>query len=93
MTLMDHQQKGFKAVLVGLADRSVHIYRDKFLADVIHTPGVVAALLYGKFGREDGSLVMTMRGEFQIAVVQVAILDWISMDVLETLETFTVPLN
>ncbi|KAF6023937.1 BBS1 [Bugula neritina] len=60
--VMDHKQQGFKATVIGLADKTVCIYRDKFLINKFTTPDVVKAILFGRFGREDGSLVMVMKG-------------------------------
>lgn len=62
--VMDHKQQGFKATVIGLADKTVCIYRDKFLINKFTTPDVVKAILFGRFGREDGSLVMVMKGMF-----------------------------
>ena len=62
MELMDNQTKGFKAVMVALTNSQVHMYRDKYLVDVIQTEDVVTGLRYGKFGREDSTLVMSTKG-------------------------------
>ena len=67
---MDHKQRGFKATVVGLADKTVCIYKDKFLVNKISTPDVVSAILFGKFGREDGSLVMVNKGEAKQTLLQ-----------------------
>ena len=60
---MDHKQKAFKAVLVGLTNSEVHVYRDKYLCNVIKTQDVVTGMRFGKFGREDSTLIMTTKGE------------------------------
>ncbi|XP_067939415.1 Bardet-Biedl syndrome 1 protein-like [Watersipora subatra] len=60
--VMDHKQRGFKAAVVGLSNKTVCIYKEKFLVNKISTPDVVSSILFGKFGREDGTLVLVMKG-------------------------------
>ncbi|XP_041037906.1 Bardet-Biedl syndrome 1 protein isoform X2 [Carcharodon carcharias] len=62
MGLMDHKSKGFQAVLVALANSEVHLYRDKILVNITKTQDVVTSLCFGKYGREDGTLIMTTKG-------------------------------
>ncbi|XP_066574893.1 BBSome complex member BBS1 isoform X1 [Amia ocellicauda] len=62
MGLMDHHVRGFQAVLVGLANYEVHLYRDKNLISTIKTPDVVTSICFGRYGREEGTLVMTTKG-------------------------------
>ncbi|KAG9338211.1 hypothetical protein JZ751_026964 [Albula glossodonta] len=84
MGLMDHQTRGFQAVLVGLANCEVHMYREKNLVSIIKTPDktlpstaesltpalpsllsfqdVVTSICFGRYGREDGTLIMTTKG-------------------------------
>ncbi|KPP66154.1 hypothetical protein Z043_115373 [Scleropages formosus] len=67
MGLMDHHTRGFQAVLVGLANCQVQLYRDKNLLNIVKTPvrpkkDVVTSICFGRFGREDGSLIMTTKG-------------------------------
>ncbi|CAL8284178.1 unnamed protein product [Merluccius merluccius] len=62
MAAMDLPTRGFQAVLVGLANCEVHLYREKNLVSVIKTPDVVTGLRFGRYGREDGALVMTTKG-------------------------------
>ena len=66
---MDHKQRGFKATVVGLADKTVCVYKDKFLVNKITTPDVVSAILFGKFGREEGSLIMVTKGNLTAIVL------------------------
>ena len=49
--------------MVALANSEVHIYRDKYLVDKIKCEDVVTGMKFGRFGREDASLVMTTKGE------------------------------
>lgn len=37
MSVMDHRQKGFKAIMVALNNGDVQVYRDKYLIDTIKT--------------------------------------------------------
>ncbi|XP_069750157.1 Bardet-Biedl syndrome 1 protein isoform X2 [Narcine bancroftii] len=62
MGLMDHKSKGFQAVLVALGNSEVHLYHDKNLINVTKTQGVVTSLCFGKYGREDGTLIMMTKG-------------------------------
>ncbi|XP_033734846.1 Bardet-Biedl syndrome 1 protein homolog isoform X2 [Pecten maximus] len=62
METMDYKSRGFKAVIVALNNCKVHIYKEKYLVNVISTDDVVTGLKFGRFGREDGTLVMTTRG-------------------------------
>ncbi|XP_072562418.1 Bardet-Biedl syndrome 1 protein [Paramormyrops kingsleyae] len=62
MATMDHHTRGFQAVLVGLANCQVQLYRDKNLVSTIKTPDVVTSICFGRYGREDGTLIMTTKG-------------------------------
>ncbi|XP_074519217.1 BBSome complex member BBS1 [Halichoeres trimaculatus] len=62
MAAMDLPTKGFQAVLVGLANCEVHLYRDKNLLSTIKAPDVVSSICFGRYGREDGTLIMTTKG-------------------------------
>lgn len=61
MAAMELPTRGFHAVLVGLANCEVHLYRDKNLLSIIKTPDAVTSIRFGRYGREDGTLVMTTR--------------------------------
>ncbi|PIK35714.1 putative Bardet-Biedl syndrome 1 protein [Apostichopus japonicus] len=61
MSVMDHRQKGFKAIMVALNNGDVQVYRDKYLIDTIKTDSAITGILFGRFGREDSSLIMTTR--------------------------------
>ncbi|XP_058477693.1 Bardet-Biedl syndrome 1 protein [Solea solea] len=62
MAAMDLPTRGFQAVLVGLANCDVQLYRDKNLLSTIKTPDVVTSICFGRYGREDGTLIMTTKG-------------------------------
>ncbi|KAK8384168.1 hypothetical protein O3P69_009121 [Scylla paramamosain] len=49
-------------VALALADNRVLIYRDKHLVDTIHTEDRVSAMRFGRFGREDNTLVLVLKG-------------------------------
>ena len=68
---MDHKQKGFKAVVVGLSDKTVCVYKDKFLVNKMAVPDVITAILFGRFGREDSSLVLATKGAGLLVSVSV----------------------
>ena len=63
MEVMDHSQRGFKAVMVSLTNNEVLIYRDKYMVGIIKTEDVVTGMKFGRFGREDSTLIMTTKGE------------------------------
>ncbi|KAM9832615.1 BBSome complex member BBS1 [Neosynchiropus ocellatus] len=62
MAAMDLPTKGFQAVLVALANCEVHLYRDKNLLSILKTPDIVTSICFGRYGREDGTLIMTTKG-------------------------------
>uniref|UniRef100_A0A8B9HEL0 BBSome complex member BBS1 n=1 Tax=Astyanax mexicanus TaxID=7994 RepID=A0A8B9HEL0_ASTMX len=62
MAVLDLPTRGFQAVLVALASCEVHVYRDKNLVSTIKTPDVVTSICFGRYGREDGTLIMTTKG-------------------------------
>ncbi|KAK1788178.1 hypothetical protein P4O66_016643 [Electrophorus voltai] len=62
MAVLDLPTRGFQAVLVALANCEVHVYRDKNLVSTIKTPDVVSSICFGRYGREDGTLIMTTKG-------------------------------
>ncbi|XP_028989573.1 Bardet-Biedl syndrome 1 protein [Betta splendens] len=62
MAAMDLPTRGFQAVLVGLANCEVQLYREKNLLSTIKTPDVVTSICFGRYGREDGTLIMTTKG-------------------------------
>lgn len=63
MEVIDYKSKGFKAVIVALNNCQVHIYKEKYLVNVIKTDAVVTGLKFGQFGREEGTLIMTLKGK------------------------------
>ncbi len=67
MGLMDHKIKGFKAVMVALTNQHVNIYRDKYLVDSIKCEDIVVGMRFGRFGREDSTLVMATKGQYLIS--------------------------
>nr|XP_020472365.1 Bardet-Biedl syndrome 1 protein [Monopterus albus] len=62
MAAMDLPTRGFQGVLVGLANCEVQLYRDKNLLSTFKTPNVVTSICFGRYGREDGTLIMTTKG-------------------------------
>ena len=55
MAIMDHKQKGFKAVMVALNNCEVHFYREKYLINTIKcevsTPLIITSKINSKFSR------------------------------------------
>lgn len=62
MAAMDLPTRGFQAVLVGLANCEVQLYRDKNLLSSIKTPDMITSIRFGRYGREDGTLILTTKG-------------------------------
>uniref|UniRef100_A0A452U4C5 BBSome complex member BBS1 n=1 Tax=Ursus maritimus TaxID=29073 RepID=A0A452U4C5_URSMA len=62
MNLLEQRSRGLQAVMAGLANGEVRIYHDKALLNVIRTPDAVTSLCFGRYGREDNTLIMTTRG-------------------------------
>ncbi|XP_044125970.1 Bardet-Biedl syndrome 1 protein isoform X2 [Bufo gargarizans] len=62
MALLEQKSRSIQAVLVGLKNLEVHLYRDKNLLSVFSTPDIVTSICFGRYGREDDTLIMTTRG-------------------------------
>ena len=63
MEMMDFRQKGVKVIMVALTSKEVHVYKDKYLVDKFSTDDSVTGMRFGRFGREDSSLIMTTKGK------------------------------
>ncbi|CAF3501254.1 unnamed protein product [Rotaria socialis] len=61
MCQIDYRPRGFQAVAVALANNEIHLYKDKFLVDVIQIEENVYAMKFGRLGREDATLVMVTK--------------------------------
>ena len=61
MTNLNHKPKGFKAVLVALKNGEVRLYKEKFLLSTLQVDGSVTAMQFGRFGREESSLILVTR--------------------------------
>ncbi|CAF3669384.1 unnamed protein product [Rotaria sordida] len=71
MCQIDYRPKGFQAVAVALANNEIHLYKDKFLVDVIQIEENVYAMKFGRLGREDATLVMiTKNGGLVIKILK-----------------------
>ena len=69
--LMDHKAKGFKAVMVGLENSEVRIYRDKNLVDTIIFSSSPQAICFGTYGRESSTLVAVLKsGAMQVLIMK-----------------------
>jgi len=60
--VLDYKAKSVLGVLVALSSCEVHTYIDKMHVDTIVTEDVVTAMKFGRFGREESTLVMITRG-------------------------------
>ncbi|KRY28798.1 Bardet-Biedl syndrome 1 protein [Trichinella spiralis] len=59
MNDMYYPPKNFEAVLVSLGNRTVHIYKEDALSNIINADDIIVGLRFGCFGREKGVLIMT----------------------------------
>ena len=64
MCQIDYRPKCFQAVAVALANNEIHLYKDKFLVDVIQVEENVFSMKFGRLGREDATLVMITKSKF-----------------------------
>ncbi|XP_040112316.1 Bardet-Biedl syndrome 1 protein isoform X2 [Oryx dammah] len=62
MNRLEQRSRGLQAVMAALANGEVRIYHDKVLLNVIRTPEAVTSLCFGRYGREDNTLIMTTLG-------------------------------
>ncbi|CAG0912671.1 unnamed protein product [Notodromas monacha] len=60
--LIEVRQLDMTAVAVGLSDGSVLVYKDKALVDSFKIHDGVSSMKFGRFGREDNTLVIVTRG-------------------------------
>lgn len=63
MSSMEVKSKGIQAVIVSLNNKEVHIFRDKYLISKLTVEDPVVGIKFGKFGREEGNLIMTTRSK------------------------------
>ncbi|XP_059157343.1 Bardet-Biedl syndrome 1 protein homolog [Physella acuta] len=68
---MDFKARSFTAVLVALSNQEVHIYKEKYLVDILKMDDVVTGMRFGRFGREDGTLIMSAkRGGLYVKILK-----------------------
>ncbi|XP_062481785.1 Bardet-Biedl syndrome 1 protein, partial [Pezoporus occidentalis] len=53
---------GAALALLALETRELRLYRGRSLVAVLQSPDVVTGLCFGRYGREDGTLLMATRG-------------------------------
>jgi len=63
MCQIDYRPKAFQAVAVALANNEIHLYKDKFLVDVIQVEENIYSMKFGRLGREDATLVMITKSK------------------------------
>jgi Bardet-Biedl syndrome 1 protein len=63
MCQIDYRPKGFQAVAVALDNNEIHLYKDKFLVDVIQVEENIYSMKFGRLGREDATLVMITKSK------------------------------
>ena len=55
------ERQGLRLIAVALDNRQIHLYQDRHRVDILETDDTVVAMKYGRFGREDSTLVMVSR--------------------------------
>ena len=58
---IDVERQGLRLIAVALDNRQIHLYQDRHRVDVIETDDTIVSMKYGRFGREDNTLVMVGR--------------------------------
>ena len=69
LEVLDYKAKSLLGLLVALDNCEVHTYVEKTHVDTIATEDVVTAMKFGRFGREESSLVMITRGRLRYVFV------------------------
>ena len=55
------ERQGLRLIAVALDNKQIHVYQDRHRVDILDTDDTVVAMKYGRFGREDNTLVMVSR--------------------------------
>ena len=63
METLEIRSLGLKLTALGMSDNRVLIYQDKYLVDTIHTEDSISGMKFGKFGREDNTLILVLKGK------------------------------
>ncbi|RWS29918.1 Bardet-Biedl syndrome 1 protein-like protein [Leptotrombidium deliense] len=61
LAALDIDILGVRLIAVALENQQIHIYNDKNKVDVIEIEDVVTSIKFGRYGREDNTLVMVTR--------------------------------
>lgn len=61
ISMMDYRVRGQMMVMVCLESKEVRFYREKVLVDCLKCEDVVTCAQFGRYGREDNSLLMVTR--------------------------------
>ena len=63
METLEIRSLGLKLTALGMSDNRVLIYQDKYLVDTILTEDSISGMKFGKFGREDNTLILVLKGK------------------------------
>ena len=69
LAALDIETLNLSLVAVALENRQIHFYNNKILADIIETDDVITSIKYGRYGREDNTLIMVSRSGFLIVQI------------------------
>ena len=58
---IDVERQGLRLIAVALDNRQIHLYQDRHRVDVLEMDDTIVAMKYGRFGREDNTLIMISR--------------------------------
>ncbi|XP_054167725.1 Bardet-Biedl syndrome 1 protein homolog [Oppia nitens] len=68
---IDVERQSLRLIAVALDCKQVHIYQDRHKVDILDTDDTIVAMKYGRFGREDSTLVMVGRaGSLTIKILK-----------------------
>lgn len=65
------ERQGLHIIAVALANKKVMFYNDRKCVDILHMHDIVVAMKFGRFGREDNTLVMvSKRGALTVKILK-----------------------
>ncbi|XP_013780434.1 Bardet-Biedl syndrome 1 protein homolog, partial [Limulus polyphemus] len=62
METIDITYLGIQLIVIALSNGLIQLYQDKYLVDVVPAEDVVTGIKFGRYGREENTLIMTTRG-------------------------------
>ena len=66
LTSVNIETLSLNLVAVALQSRKIHFYNNKAIVDTIETDDVITSIKFGRYGREDNTLIMVSKSGFLI---------------------------